>query len=370
MSERLLQRFIRLCETPSITGDERAVADAVIHELEAAGIEVSEDEKAAEARAGCGNLLARVPGNGEDYLMFCAHLDTVPHAEPIEVIESDGVYRSAGETILGADNKAAVAVLVELAIATSEAERRPAVGIELLLTPAEEDGLRGAHAFDLSGLRAERGYVLDHATPIGEIIEAAPTYKQFSATFSGVEAHAGIRPEAGHSAIEAAAAAIAAMDLGRLDSETTANVGTVEGGSALNVVPGSCRVEGEVRSVSPERAQEVLERTIDACTWAAGESGCNVDVEVRELFRGYRLPRRSETVALAERALSACGVEPHRVISGGGSDANALRAKGFDAVLLANGTTDNHTPSESVAHADLERMLEVCTRLVDEAAAC
>lgn len=368
MSDRLAQRFIRLCEIPSPTGEERAVADAVAEELGSLGLSVVEDDRAEQARAGCGNLLVRIPGETEGCVMFCAHLDTVPHQGPIEVVERDGKFRSAGETILGADNKAAVVVLVEL-VARAMAERPP-IGIELLLTPAEEDGLRGAHAFDLAGLEAPFGYVLDHATPIGELIEAAPTYKRFAAEFTGLEAHAGIRPEAGHSAIEAAAAAIAAMELGRLDAETTANVGLLEGGSALNVVAGSCRIEGEVRSIDPSRVHEVLDELIGSCTWAAGEKGCDVDVEVTELFRGYRISKRAEAAAIAERALDAVGVEPSRIVSGGGSDANALRANGFDAVLLANGTEANHTNDESVRRVELERMLAVCEAIVAEAARC
>ena len=149
----LHERFVRLCEIPSPTGSERAVADAVAAELRSLGVDVIEDEAAGPARAGAGNLIARIPGGGEGWVMFCAHLDTVPHDEPIEVELADGVYRSRGETILGADNKAAVAVLIELA---ARAARAPpaAVGIELVFTVAEEDGLRGAKALDLGALRA------------------------------------------------------------------------------------------------------------------------------------------------------------------------------------------------------------------------
>src|SRR5918996_63826 len=211
---RLLDRFVRLCEIPSPTGSERAVADTVAGELRELGVEVSEDGAAAEARAGAGNLLARVPGRSDEWVMLCAHLDTVPEDGRIEVVLTDGVYRSRGETILGADDKAAVTVLVELA--ARHASDPPPVGIELLFTVAEEDGLRGAKAFDLGSLRSTYGFVIDHASPIGEIAVAAPTYKRLAAEFVGKEAHAGIRPEEGRSAIAAAAVAISEMKLGRL----------------------------------------------------------------------------------------------------------------------------------------------------------
>jgi tripeptide aminopeptidase len=363
----MYERFARLCEIPSITGDERAVADAVTAELTALGLEVDEDDCAEAARAGAGNLLCRVAGSGERSVLFAAHLDTVPHEEPIEVVKEDGVFRSAGETILGADNKAAVTVLIEMA-ARAAAGPPPPIGIELLFTVAEEQGLRGAHALDVSGLRSEFGFVLDHATPIGEIITAAPTYKRLIADFRGVEAHAGLAPEAGHSAIEAASAAVAAMKLGRLDPETTANVGLIEGGSAPNVVAGSCRLDAEARAIEPGRAEEVLMAMIEACQWAGGERRCDVDIEVSELFRGYRVLPDERSLAVGRRALARAGIEPVEISTGGGSDANALRLQGYEALLLANGTRANHTPDESVEAAELDRMLAVCLAAVEEAA--
>jgi tripeptide aminopeptidase len=363
----MLDRFVRLCEIPSPTGEERAVADAVLAELRDLGVEVTEDSAAGRAGAGAGNLIARVPGEREAWVMFASHLDTVPHDGPIEAVLDQGVYRSRGETILGADNKAAVTVLMELA--ARHAHRPPPVGLELLFTVAEEDGLRGAKEVDLGSLRSSFGYVLDHASPIGELITAAPTYKRLAAEFEGTEAHAGIRPEDGHSAIAAAATAIAAMELGRLDEETTANVGVISGGTASNVVPGHCRVDAEARSLDDERASRTIGAMVDACTWAASEQECDVDVEVREMFRGYRLASNVTSVSVARAALERCGAEPREVATGGGSDANALVAAGFECVLLANGTEANHTAEESVAQERIVLMLAVCEAIAQEAAA-
>jgi tripeptide aminopeptidase len=197
------------------------------------------------------------------------------------------------------------------------------------------------------------------------VIIAAPTHKHMEATFSGQTAHAGVRPEDGTNAIAAAAAAVAAMELGRLDDETTANVGEIHGGTASNVVPDRCVVRGEARSIDGERAAAVLGSMVDACTWAAGEGGCDVDVEVTEKFRGYRLDPDSKAVEVALQALRRCGREPSLVTTGGGSDANALIARGYAAVLLANGTTANHTPEESVSARALEEMLAVCEAAVE-----
>jgi tripeptide aminopeptidase len=298
--------------------------------------------------------------------MFCAHIDTVPHKGQVEVVDDEGVFRSRGETILGADNKAAVAVFMELVARHSQSP--PPIGIELVLTVAEEQGLRGAKAFDAATLRSRSGFVLDHAGPVGEVIVTTPTQQKILADFAGVEAHAGIRPEDGSSAIAAAAAAITRMDLGRLDEGTTANVGLISGGTSGNVVPGHCGIHAEARSLDAERAAEVAGRISDACAWGASEHGCDVDVRIEELFRGYQLPKDSAALGLAEAGLRSAGLEPKRVAIGGGSDANALRREGFDCVLLSNGTDKVHTADEMVPAANLVKMLEVCEGILAAAA--
>jgi tripeptide aminopeptidase len=365
---RLNETFVRLCEIRSPTGEEREVADTVAAELRALGLEVGEDEAAGPAGAGAGNLLARLPGQRDEWVMFCAHLDTVPHRGQVEVIDDEGVFRSRGETILGADNKAAVAVFMEL-VARQATGGPPPVGIELLLTVAEEQGLRGAKAFDTSRLRSRVGFVLDHAGPVGEVVVATPTQQKIRADFAGVEAHAGIRPEDGSSAIAAAAAAISRMQLGRLDERTTANVGLVEGGTSGNVVPGRCWLQAEARSLDSGRAAEVAGQIADACAWGASEHGCDVDVRLEELFRGYEVPSSSPALGLAEAGLRAAGLEPVRAAIGGGSDANVFRLEGFDAVLLANGTDAVHTAEEHVPASGLAKMLEVCEGIVAAVAA-
>ena len=363
---RLHDRFVRYCEVRSPTGEEREVVDTLAAELRALGLEVSEDDAAGRAEAGAGNLLARSAGSGEGWVMFCAHVDTVPHRGRVEVAEEEGVFRSRGDTILGADNKAAVAVFMELI--ARHVENPAPVGIELVLTVAEEQGLRGAKAFDASQLRSHNGFVLDHAGAVGEVIVSTPTQQKILADFIGVEAHAGIRPEDGNNAIAAAAAAVARMELGRLDGETTANVGLISGGTSGNVVPGHCAIHAEARSLDEGRAAEVAGRIADACAWGASEHGCDVDVRIEELFRGYRVPNDSAALGLAEAGLRGAGLEPRRVAIGGGSDANVFRRDGFDCVLLSNGTADVHTWEERVPARALEKMLEVCERIVEAAA--
>lgn len=366
--QRLVERFVRLCEIASPTGSERAVADAVAGELRSHGADVSEDGAAEAARAGAGNLIARIPGRGEGWLMLCAHLDTVPVSGAVRVAEADGLIRSEGETILGADDKSGVAALVEIAADATQVP--PPIGLELVFTVAEERGLRGAKELDLEGLRSERGLILDHAGPLDEVVVAAPTYHQLVAEFEGLEAHAGIEPEAGRSAVAAGCTAVAAMKLGRLDDETTANVGTIHGGTAMNVVAGSCRVEAEARSLDEAKAGDAIGAMSDACAWAASEHGCDLDIDLTELFRGYRLPPSSPSLRLARAALEASGLDAREVATGGGSDVNALRARGFDCTLLSNGVERNHTAEESISIERLVGLHRLVGAAVEAAATC
>jgi tripeptide aminopeptidase len=366
---RLNDTFARLCAIPSPFGSERACADYVAQELRAMGLDVEEDGAAAEAGAECGNLLARIPGPGERTILLCAHLDTVPEDGTIEPVLVDGGWESAGDTILGADNKAAVAVLLEVARrCVNPAHPAPPVGLELLFTVSEEVGLAGAKAFDVATLRSDWGYVFDHASPIGEIIVASPTYYRFEADFRGTQAHAGIRPEDGRSAIEAAARAVAAMRLGRIDEETTANIGSISGGQpGTNIVAGRCRVVGETRSLDPAKAEAMVAELIGHVHDAANTPACacDVDVTTQRLFDGYRQPANAPGVLAAERALRDCGYDPVRRTTGGGSDANAFHAAGLQCTNLANGTERNHEPTERVSVVALEGMLDVTFVLLD-----
>ncbi len=343
------------------------MARAVRSELEALGFEVQEDGAAAETGAECGNLLARLPGPVPSRaVMLGAHLDTVPLTDRIEVEHSDGSFRNRRTAILGADNKAAVAVL--LAVARRVAANEFPIRCELLFTVSEENGLRGARAFDVGRLESEFGYVFDHASPIGELIVAAPTYFQVTGDFSGRAAHAGIRPEQGRSAIVAAARAIEQLQLGRIDEETTANVGRIEGGTAPNVVPAHCRVEAEVRSLDHAKANARAQQTVDAFVWAASSTETDVEAAIEEQFRAYRVPESDPAVVAAAAALRDCGVEPVYTATGGGSDSNAFEAKGFRCLNVANGTELNHTPDERVSEAALEKMLGVTTALLHRVA--
>ena len=315
-----------------------------------------------------GNILCRLPGReGEGKPIFlCAHLDTVPPAGPIEPVVEDGIVRNAGGTILGADDKSAVAVMLEAA-RRIVAENRPHAGVELLFTPKEEVGLVGAYAFDHSRLEARLGYVYDQAASIGEIILGAPTQKAIAARFHGRASHAGMYPEEGRSAIFAAARAIADMRLGRIDHQSSANVGVITGGTARNIVPEWCSIEAEARSRDPKTVGILIQEMLDAIGFAASVSDCTAETEIEDTYRGYTFSADEPAVRLAAEGLRRAGYEPTTGFSGGGADANVFNERGLPCVNLANGMCDIHTEDERIAVADLDGMVEVTLAIVGAA---
>ena len=359
--------FVELARVPSPPGEERAVADRVLEYLRGLALPVEEDDAGAKIGSTIGNLLCRLEPTAEGTpLFFCAHLDTVPPQGPIEPVLDDGVLRNAGGTILGADNKAGVAAMLE-AVRLVVAENRPHGGIELLFTPKEEVGLRGASAFDQDRLRARMGYVYDHAGPVGEVILGAPFQCKLDASFHGRAAHSGMYPEEGRSAIVAAARAIADLRLGRLDEETTANVGEIQGGTARNIVPDRCSFAAEARSHNERKLGELIQEMLETITFAAQLAECDVETEVDPSARGYRFKRDDEPVRIAAEALERAGLQPTYGLSGGGADANVFNERGLECVNLANGMTDIHTPDERISVADLELMVDVTLALVEVA---
>jgi tripeptide aminopeptidase len=387
--------FAELCRIESPSGQERRCAERVIAELRALGVSVHEDDAAARAGSDCGNLLARIPAKTADghtgeggavvahvgelaggasagttpaHILLCAHLDTVPLLADVEPVLVDGYWENANEGVLGADNKAALAVV--LALARHVCREGCPVDLELLFTVCEETALAGSRAFDAGVLASDFGYVFDHASPIGEVVTDSPTHFRIEADFRGAAAHAGIRPELGRSAIVAAARAIAAMRVGRLDERTTVNVGTITGGTAMNVVPERCSVVAEVRSLDDERAEAIVAEVVDRLHEAANlpECECDVDISVQRTFSGFHLAPGRPALRVAEAALRACGHEPVPIVSGGASDANALLVDGIEVINLANGTEKNHEPGERVSAIALEQMLDVALALLEAAA--
>ncbi len=360
---RVLETFLDLARIPSPTGQESAVAGYVADALRRAGCEVRFDDTCAATGADTGNLIGTVPGTlSGGVLAFSAHMDCVQPCEGVEPVVTGGVIRSAGETILGGDDKVGLAAIVEAVTRLAEqgVEHR---SLKLLLTVSEEEGLLGAKALSAEDATSELCLVLDADGPVGGIVVGAPSHHTFAATFHGRAAHAGVEPEKGVSAIAMAADAISRMELGRLDGRTTANIGTIAGGSATNVVAPSCSLTGECRSLDAGRALAVRERMDSAMREAAKAAGGTVTVEWDHAYDSFTVPVDSPAVRLVMRACEVIGVEPHTYTTGGGSDANVFATHGVPTLVLGTGMTNVHSTDEELKVIELERLADLLVAL-------
>jgi len=363
-TEGLADLFMELAAIPSPSRKEGEVAARVRNYLADLGLEVYED-KAGEGFGGeCGNLWCRVPGVGAaPQITLGAHLDTVLPTDAIRPEMIHGVIRNAKPTILGADNKVAVACLLHVIRLLQEGEAEHAT-FDLLFSVGEEIGLQGAKHLDRERLESPMGLVFDSSGTVGGIVTQAPSQQTMQAFFRGKAAHAGLVPEEGRSAIQAAALAIADMELGRLDERTTANVGVIEGGMAGNIVPEKCRVRAECRSLDDDRLAEVVAQMVTAFQSGAARTGCEVDIDLIREYQGFTISSRAPVLRLVREALSRIGVEPHTHGSGGGSDANVLNELGVPTLNLDCGMQKVHTSEEEVSVNDLHRVAAVVMEVV------
>lgn len=333
---------------------ERPVADYLKEQFSHLNLTVEEDEAAAAIGGDCGNLLVRMPGRNASApgLIISSHLDTILPTEKLKIVEKDGVYYSDGSTILGADNRAGVAVMLECARALTEGGGSP-IPLELLFTVAEENGLLGVKALRRGWLKGKLLYVMDSDGPVGRVVNGAPFGVKIAVTIKGRAAHAGIDPESGVSAVVIAARAIADMNLGRIDDLTTANIGTIRGGDAQNIVPEMVDVIGEVRSLEEERLSRQAAH-MEACfRSAAAEAGGEIIFYSHPDYPGYFFPEDSPPVDLVRRALQQMDIALTLESSCGASDANIINGLGIPALVLSVGYLKPHTKEESLPRREL-----------------
>lgn len=364
---RLLDTFLDLARIASPSGRERDVAQYVAAALARAGCGVRFDDTQSATGADIGNLLAVLPATAPGMTVgLSAHMDCVQPCEGVEPVVVDGVIRPGGETVLGADDKAGIAAIVE-AVTRVRESGLPHGAVRVVLTVAEEAGLVGAKSLSPADCAGDLFIVLDADGPVGGIVTAAPTHYTFEATFTGRAAHAGVEPERGISAITMAAVAIGRMSLGRLDSGTTANIGTIQGGSATNVVAPTCEVTGECRSLDADRVEAVRTEMEAVMRAAAAEAGGSVDVAWKLEYRGFALAEEDSVFELVERACRDTGVTPRRFTTGGGSDGNIIRAHGVPTVVLAAGMSKVHSTAEELEVAELERLADLVEAILQGA---
>lgn len=368
--ERLVNEFLELVQIDSETKNEAVIAKVLKKKFLALGLEVIEDDSKEETGHGAGNLICNLQGNAEgiDTIYFTSHMDTVVPGNGIKPSIKDGYIISDGTTILGADDKAGIAAILE-AIQLLKENQIKHGDIQFVITAGEEAGLVGAKALDPTRLTAKFGYALDSNGAVGDIIVAAPTQAKLFVVMKGKTAHAGVAPEKGVSAITLAAKAISKMPLGRIDHETTANIGSFAGGKQTNIVCDYVEIEAEARSLIPEKMEAQVDKMKEAFESTAREFGGSAEVHIEVMYPGFKQKSGDEVVEIARNAAKSIGRESELLESGGGSDANIFAGFGIPTVNLAVGYEDIHTTKERIAVTELIKTAELVTAIVKEVGA-
>lgn len=364
--KRLVESFMELVRIDSISREERDLADFLIEKLEDLGLEVIVDQAGEKAKSNCGNIIARFKGNIKEVtpIMFSAHMDTVVPGKNIDPLLKGEKILSSGKTILGADDKAAIAALLE-ALHIIKEKNILHGDIEILFTICEEIGLKGAKNLDISSLNARMAFVLDSGGPVGEIISAAPSQNSLKIIIHGKSAHAGSNPEEGINAIQVAGFALSRMKLGRIDEETTTNIGIISGGKATNIIPDEVTLEGEVRSRNEEKLEKYTKILKQIIEDTAREFKAKAEVKINKEYYCYNLSIDDRVVKIAMKAAKDMGLKPLLHPSGGGSDANVFNKKGFPAVNLAIGMEKVHTVDEYILVKNLKNTVEYVLSIIN-----
>lgn len=367
--ERLINEFFELVQIDSETKYETEIAAVLKQKFTDLGVEVMEDDASKVTGHGAGNLICTLKGtkSGVEPIYFTSHMDTVVPGKGIKPsIEGDYIV-SDGTTILGADDKAGLAAMLE-AIRVLKENNTEHGDIQFIITVGEESGLVGAKALNPEHIIAKYGYALDSNGDVGDIIVAAPTQAKVFAVIKGKTAHAGVAPEKGISAITLAAKAIAKLPLGRIDEETTANIGRFEGGKQTNIVVDHVEILAEARSLVPEKMEAQVAKMKEAFEKTAQELGGSADVQINVMYPGFKQKAGDQVVEVARRAAKALGRESKLLQSGGGSDANVIAGHGIPTVNLAVGYEEIHTTNERIPVAELVKITELVGTIIAEAA--
>ncbi|NOU97642.1 M20/M25/M40 family metallo-hydrolase [Paenibacillus sp. LMG 31456] len=371
--KRLVTEFIELVQVDSETRSEQEISRVLKKKFTELGLSVEEDDVAEKIGHGSGNLICTLAATTDakvSRIFFTSHMDTVtPGKGILPIIGEDGIIRSDGTTILGSDDKAGLAAMLE-AIRVLKEQNIKHGQIQFIITAGEEAGLKGSRAMDAKWMQADFGYALDSNGDIGDIAVAAPTQAKVNIAFTGRSAHAGVNPESGISAITVASKAISQMQLGRVDSETTANIGRFAGGvnGATNIVVDRVELEAEARSIVQDKLDRQLISMRKACEDAAAMMGAQVDFQSEIIYPAYMYDLEAPVVNLAVEALKKVGCTPRTFHSGGGSDANVFNGMGIPTVNLAVGYEHIHTTQEQIAIKDLVKVTEVVVQIVKEVA--
>lgn len=366
---RLVEEFLELVQIDSETKHEQVIAPILVQKLEDMGFDVFQDDSHTRTGHGAGNIIATLKGDESiEPIYFTVHMDTVVPGVGIKPeIREDGYIYSDGTTILGADDKAGVAAIFEMARRIKEKNIQHGT-IQFIITAGEESGLVGAKELDPAHIIAKYGFAVDSDGKVGGIVVAAPFQAKVNVKIFGKTAHAGVAPEKGISAITVAAKAVAQLKLGRLDEETTANIGRFEGGKATNIVCDEVTIFAEARSIDETKLNAQTAHMKETFERVAKENGARAEVEVALSYPGFRVTEADKVVQVAQAAAKAVGREPQLGISGGGSDANVIAGFGIPTVNLSVGYEEIHTTNERIPVQELEKLADLLEQIIIETA--
>ncbi len=366
--KRTLDEFFELVQIKCSTRAEREVADVIKRKLAELHMEVTEDNTGSKIGGNCGNVLAFLPGTaaGAPSILFTAHLDCVEPCGHIQPILKDGIITSAGDTILGSDDKSGVVAILE-ALRVVKEQNIPHGNIQIVFTVAEEGGLNGSKNIEPSLLQADFGYALDSSGVPGEIVNMAPGQNKLVITVHGKKAHAGVAPEEGINAIVLAGKALAKVNDGRIDPETTANIGIIKGGSATNIVPDKVEILAEARSRNQEKLAAQTEHMRQVFEDTIAAAGGKAEVVISKEYDAYVLPETAPVIALAFQAAESIGLKAVIKATGGGSDANYFNSYGVPTAVLGTGMSKVHTTDEFIKEQDLYNIGELALAIIKAA---
>ncbi len=366
---RLVQTFLDLVRQNTPPRHEKAASEIGARILAEIGFVCEFDDTGEKVGGSIGNLIAFKKGTVADAppIFFSAHFDTVEPTPGLEPVFDGEIIRSGGDTILGADDKCGMAPILE-AMRILDEQSIPHGDIQLLLTICEEIGLVGAKHLDPRRIKAQFGYVLDAGPPVGSFVYSAPTQDIFEVWIHGRPAHAGAQPEDGVSAILVAARAVARMKLGRIDHETTANVGIVSGGTATNIIPAECYLKCEARSRSQAKLDKQRDHMLACFHEEAAAAGVGVEIKNEAAYVTYELGMDDPVLTVGMAASERIGLEPLLRVTGGGADANIFNANGFPTTVLGCGMQNIHRHDEYVRISDMVKSTQLVVSIVQTAA--
>ncbi|WP_099192474.1 M20/M25/M40 family metallo-hydrolase [Tepidibacter mesophilus] len=365
--ERIVEKFLEYVQIDSETKNEKLFANKIKLELEELGLDVYIDKAGDKVGSNTGNIIAKLKGNKDiEPILFSAHMDTVTPGICIKPVIKDGVIYSDGNTILGADDKAGIAAIIE-AVRILKEENIDHGNIEIVFSVYEEGGLYGSKNLEYNKIESKRAFVLDSGGSPGEIIIKGPAQDNLVAKIVGIPAHAGVCPEEGISAIQVAASAIAKMNLLRIDEETTANIGIIEGGKATNIVCPEVTIEGESRSLVNEKLDKQTAHMVKCIEEACEEFGTKAEIDTCRSYSAFNVDENDEVVNIVRNACSILGFEVTTKASGGGSDTNVLNGNGIKAVNLGVGMKKAHTLEEYISIEDLVNTSKLVLEIIKNA---